>query len=169
MSQHHPVSPDIEDFVAELLRQESSPATVRNYAADLRVFARWFTDSTGEAFAGKVVTATDLRDYKAYLRTVEQRQAATVNRRLAALRRFFVWAKGAGKIAELPTEQVRGVPAASRTPKALAKRDVDRLIREAERHADKRNLAILLTLRHTGLRVSELCNLRLGVVVISER
>ncbi len=157
------------EFLAELRRQDAAPATVRNYAADLRAFARWFPDSTGEPFSARAVTPTDLREYKAYLRTVERRQAATVNRRLAALRKFFVWAKGTGKIAELPTEQVKGVPAAPRTPKALAKREVDRLIREAERHGNKRNLAILLTLRHTGLRVGELCSLRLGDVAISER
>jgi site-specific recombinase XerD len=160
---------DIDEFLAELRRQEVSPATERNYAADLRAFARWFPDSTGEPFSARAVTPTDLREYKAYLRAVEQKQAATVNRRLAALRRFFVWAKGAGKIADLPTESVKGVPGAPRTPKALAKREVDRLIREAERHGNKRNLAILLTLRHTGLRVGELCNLRLGDVAISER
>src|SRR4051794_39471790 len=99
MRQNHPVSPDIEEFLAELRRQEASAATVRNYAADLRAFARWFPDSAGEPFSARAVTPTDLREYKAYLRTVEQRQAATVNRRLAALRRFFLWAKGAGKIA----------------------------------------------------------------------
>jgi site-specific recombinase XerD len=43
------------------------------------------------------------------------------------------------------------------------------LLREAERHGNKRNLAILQLLRHTGLRVGELCNLRLGDVTISER
>ncbi len=163
------LSLEAAEFLAELRRQDAAPATVRNYAADLRAFARWFPDSTGEPFSARAVTPTDLREYKAYLRTVERRQAATVNRRLAALRKFFVWAKGTGKIAELPTEQVKGVPAAPRAPKALAKREVDRLIREAERHGNKRNLAVLLTLRHTGLRVGELCNLRLGDVAISER
>ena len=167
MRQDPPV--DIDEFVAELRRQEASPATMRNYGADLRVFARWFVDSTGEDFIAKAVTPTDLRDYKAHLRTVERLQAATVNRRLAALRRFFLWAKATGRITDLPTEQVKGIPAAPRTPKALVKRDVDRLLREAERHGNKRNLAILLTLRHTGLRVGELCNLRLGDVTVSER
>ena len=167
MAQEHPS--EVDEFLADLRRQDAAPATVRGYAADLRAFARWFPDPTGEPFSARAVTPTDLREYKAYLRTVERKQAATVNRRLAALRRFFVWAKGAGKIAELPTEQVTGVPAAPRTPKALAKREVDRLIREAERHGNKRNLAILLTLRHTGLRVGELCNLRLGDVAVSER
>lgn len=166
---HHDTPPDIDEFVIELRRQDAAPATVRNYAADLRVFARWFRDSLGEEFGARAVTPTDLRDYKAHLRIVERLQAATVNRRLAALRKFFVWAKGAGKIAELPTETVRGIPAAPRTPKALAKREVDRLIREAERHGNKRNLAIVLLLRHTGLRVGELCNLRLADVTVSER
>ncbi len=156
MSQDLPL--ELEEFLAELRRQDAAPATVRNYAADLRAFARWFPDSTGEPFSARAVTPTDLREYKAYLRTVEQRQAATVNRRLAALRKFFVWAKGAGKIAELPTERLTGVPAAPRTPKALAKREVDRLLRAAEQDGNKRNLAILLTARHAGLRVGELCN-----------
>jgi integrase len=39
-------------------------------------------------------------------------------------------------------------------------------MREAERHANTRNLAIRLTLRHTGLRVGELCNLRMGDVAV---
>jgi integrase/recombinase XerD len=99
MRHDHPLPPDIEEFLAALRRQEAAPATVRNYGADLRAFARWFGDSTGEVFTAAAVTPTDIRAYKAYLRTVARQQAATVNRRLAALRRFFVWAKGAGRIA----------------------------------------------------------------------
>ena len=69
----------------------------------------------------------------------------------------------------MPTATVKGVPAAPRAPKSLPKRDVDRLIREAQKAGNKRNLAILLTLRHTGLRVGELCSLRLADIHISER
>jgi integrase/recombinase XerD len=161
--------PDITRFLDDLGRQDIAPATVSAYQADLRAFARWFPDTTGEPFSARAVTPTDLREYKGYLRTVERRQAATVNRRLAALRAFFRWAKGTGLISELPTENVKGVPAAPRSPKALAKREVDRLIREAERHGKPRNLAILHLLRHTGIRVGELANLRLDDIDISER
>ena len=52
---------EVAEFLSELRRQEASPATVRNYGADLRAFARWFPDSTGEVFAAKAVTPTDLR------------------------------------------------------------------------------------------------------------
>lgn len=153
----------------DLGRQDLAARTVAAYRTDLSAFARWFPGTAGEPFSARAVTPTDLREYKSYLRTVERRQAATINRRFAALRAFFRWAKGTGLIAELPTESVRGVPTALRVPKALAKRDVDRLIREAERHGKPRNIAIVLLLRHTGIRVGELSNLRLGDIDISER
>ena len=161
--------PDLVAFVADLRRQEVAAKTVASYQSDLTGFAHWFTNSTGEEFTTAAVTPTDVRDYKAHLRTIRRRQAATVNRRLAALRRFFGWAKATGRIRELPTEGVTGVPSAPRSPKSLTKREVDRLLREAEKAQNKRNLAILLLLRHTGIRVGELCNLRLGDVTTSER
>jgi integrase/recombinase XerD len=56
-----------------------------------------------------------------------------------------------------------------RAPKWLERREVDKLIRAIERYGNKRDLAIVLTLRHTGLRVSELANLQLSDVETSER
>jgi len=162
-------TPELTAFLTDLTRQDVASKTRVSYRSDLLGFARWFTEATGEPFTARAVTPTDLRDYRAHLRTSERRAAATINRRLAALRRFFRWAKGTGRIAELPTEAVTGVPRSPRVPKALAKREVDRLLRAAEQEGNKRNLAILLTLRHTGLRVGELCGLRLADVTLSER
>jgi site-specific recombinase XerD len=167
MSQNH--YPDIAAFVAELGRQGMAAKTITTYTSDLVSFARWFIDSTGEPFRAASVTPSDILDYKAHLRTVQRRQAATVNRRLAALRKFFLWAQATGRIAENPTSSVKGVPAAPRSPKSLPKRDVDRLIREAQKAGNKRNLAIIQLLRHTGLRVGELCSLRLADIRTSER
>jgi site-specific recombinase XerD len=44
-----------------------------------------------------------------------------------------------------------------------------KLVQTVERHGGKRDQAIVLTLRHTGLRVSELCALRLPDVELGER
>jgi site-specific recombinase XerD len=121
----------------------------------------------------KEVTPTDIREYRSYLLNVKARKAATVNRHLAAIRKFCQWAHGTGRIRELPTEGVKGVASSPTAPRWLPKRDVDRLLREAERepslYKGKRNLALLLFLRHTGLRVSELAGLRLRDVESSER
>ena len=156
-------------FLQDLQRQEISAKTRESYRLDLRHFANWFAQTVGEGFSPEAVTPTDVRDYRAYLIGVEKRQPATVNRRLAALRRFFNWAKATGQVKELPTDNVKGVASSPRAPHWLDKRDVDRLIRSVERHGNTRDLAIVLTLRHTGIRVSELSSLSVGDVEISER
>jgi site-specific recombinase XerD len=46
---------------------------------------------------------------------------------------------------------------------------MDRLLGAAEKDENKRNLAVLQLLRHTGIRVGELAALRLSDVEISER
>src|SRR5829696_9163135 len=156
-------------FLQDLERQEVSPKTRASYRLDLLHFAGWFSQTVGESFAPDTVTPTDVREYRGYLLNVEKRQPATVNRRLAALRRFFQWARAIGLVKELPTENVKGVASAARAPHWLEKRDVDRLIRTVERHGNTRDLAIVLTLRHTGLRVGELASLMVGDVETSER
>jgi site-specific recombinase XerD len=156
----------VDRFLQDLQRQETSPRTRDAYRLDLLHFAGWFARTVGETFIPEAVTPTDVRDY---LINVEHRQPATVNRRLAALRRFFQWGKATGQVKELPTENVKGVASAPRAPHWLDKRDVDRLIRTVERHGNTRDLAIVLTLRHTGIRVSELSALMVGDVEISER
>jgi site-specific recombinase XerD len=163
------VTDDITDFVTELTREEVAAKTVRAYQADLAHVARWFETTTGEAFCAAAVTPTDVRDYKAHLVSVERRRPATVNRRLAALRRFFLWATVAGRCTDVPTDRVKGVPQAPRSPKSLEKREVDRLVRMAQRSGKRRDLAIVQVLRHTGLRVGELCALRLDDIDLSER
>src|SRR5215208_3770131 len=80
----------VDRFLQDLARQETSPKTRSSYRLDLLHFASWFARTVGEAFSPEAVTPTDVRDYRAYLITVEKRQPATVNRRLAALRRFFL-------------------------------------------------------------------------------
>src|SRR5215216_5078613 len=156
-------------FLQDLQRQETSPRTRDAYRLDLLHFADWFTRTVGEGFSPEAVTPTDVRDYRSHLINVEKRQPATVNRRLAALRRFFQWAKATGLVKELPTDDVKGVASSPRAPHWLDKRDVDRLIRTVERHGNTRDLAIVLVLRHTGIRVGELSGLMLGDVETSER
>src|SRR5438477_5652690 len=104
------VTDELTDFLADLVRQDLAPKTIATYKIDLTAFAQWFATSLDEPFSARAVTPTDIRDYWAHLRTVQRRAAATVNRRLAALRAFFRWAKGKGLVTELPTDEVKGVP-----------------------------------------------------------
>src|SRR5215207_9421749 len=160
---------DITTFLTDLARQPRSAKTWQAYRSDLNLFASWLTQSTGDAFAAETLTRIDVRDYKQHLFAVEGRAAATVNRRLAALRTFCGWAKRTGRVSELATAGIGDVPVPRQAPKALDERSVDRVLRRAEQSGNHRDHAILMTLRHTGIRVAELCDLRMGDVITRER
>jgi integrase/recombinase XerD len=167
MSQDLPA--EVALFLAELERREASPRTIRSYKADLLSFARFYRGSTGERFSAAAVTPTDLREYRGHLMNVRRCSPSTINRHLAALRKFFQFSKARGSVKELPTEDVRGVREVPRAPKWLTKREADRLLRTVERSGNKRDLAIVMLLRHTGIRVGELAALKLADVETSER
>src|SRR5215207_1470976 len=159
----------LDRFLTELARQDLAAHTRLNYRLDLQHFAGWFHGSTSEAFSPDGVTPTDLREYRSFLINVQRRAPATVNRRLAALRKFFRWARAEGLVREDPTTAVREVELVRTAPKSLDKRQADKILREAQNDGSKRNVAILQVLRHTGLRVAELCALRLDDVELGER
>jgi site-specific recombinase XerD len=159
----------IDEYVAGLALEEAAAKTIANYRSDLSLFARWFRETAGEEFSAVAVTPTDLRDYRSFLQTTKRAAPATINRHLAALKRFFRFAQAKGWVREDPTAVVKGVRQVQVSPKALAKKEVDRLMRQVERDGSKRDLAILAVLRHTGLRVSELTDLRLSDASLSER
>src|SRR5829696_8843301 len=111
---HDDTPQEVIDFLTDLGRQEVAPLTLTSYQSDLLLFARWFTGTNAEPFTAAAVTPTDVRDYRAHLVSVAQRAPATVNRRLAALRKFFTWAKAERRITDLPTDTVKLVQASPR-------------------------------------------------------
>jgi site-specific recombinase XerD len=164
------VQETIESFKQDLLdRPEGiSPYTVRGYVSDLRKFADWFVLTNGEFLRPGNVTPVDVRDYKAHMQTVANLKPATINRRLSTLRAYFSWAFKKGFIEDNPV-RVRNVEETQTAPRALDEKTYHRLLRAAQKKGNKRDVAIVQLLRHTGLRLGELCNLTLADIETSER
>ena len=166
---------EIAGFLEELERRGVSPHTTRNYRLDLRTFASWFEVSVGETFAASGVMPTDIRQFRSHQQTVRKLKPATINRCLASLRSFFEWARGQKFVTINPASDVPLVEIQQIAPKSLTRTELNRLTREAEKdahggiHQGARNLAIIQTLRYTGLRVQELCDLTLEDIEIRER
>ena len=168
--------PSIDAFLDARASGDGSRHTLTSYRHDLIGFARWFAEHvpTEPGFAPEAVTPTDVRAFRDWLVRTAHRKPATINRKLAALRAYFSFCKASGYRADdLPTEGVKRVAEQPTGPRWFLKREVNGLIRAVERYgrgADRlRDLAIILTLRHTGVRVGELVGLTLQDVTLGQR
>jgi site-specific recombinase XerD len=161
-------------FARALGAQDLSPVTARGYLHDLGRFRGWLE---GEASAKprdlRRVTAVDLANYRQNLLRTERLQAATINRKLQAIKKLFGWALDQGLLKGNVAREVRFVQVAQRLcPKGLTEPEVHSLLRAAgqTRHGlAKRNYALIELLLETGLRVGEAADLHIGDVDLHDR
>lgn len=142
--------------------------TARAYAEDLADFSRWFEGTNGQDVTPALVTTVDLREYQSHMLTVRGLKPATINRRMAAIRAWLRWAKGAGVIQDLPRfPHQASIPRGA--PKALDKLEEARFLRAVEREGNGRDSALIALMLYAGLRVGEVVMLQREDVEISER
>jgi integrase/recombinase XerC len=170
---------ELKAFADYLCETKSSALTVRSYLADMKQFAIWFEQSNGESLSPKRLTSRDASEYRAFL--IRQKyKPKTVNRHLVSLIEYSRWAQHKKLISDNPLAYVKMMEEEELQPRWLTKQEEHRLLREAEatlrsaktdpaRRRALRDFAILLLLLNTALRVSELCDLEIDDLVLSER
>lgn len=154
----------IDEFCASLT--DVSEATVVAYRRDMTDLAAWL--ERGAISEPAAVTRLLLRRYLAYLRTRSYARA-TVARKVSAMRRYFAWAGRRGLISTDPTLRLSAPGTGGRLPRVLGQREITALLDQPPTAAGppgdarrRRDDALLELLYGSGLRVSELCGLRLG-------
>jgi len=137
-------------------------ATRTAYVRDVRLLAEWL-ERAGVSDPAEV-DRTRLRRYLASLGT-RRLARATIARKAAALRCYFAWLAGQGRIGVDPAASLRAPTGGSRLPRVLSSSEVSTLLdRPVLTPLEQRDQAALELLYAAGLRVSELCGLdRRGV------
>ncbi len=148
-----------------------SERTLAAYETDVRLFAEWVERSGVDDPAA--VTRTTVRRYVAYLTTREFARRS-IARKVAALRRYFQWALVQGVVTVDPTIGLHVVAGQGRLPRVLDSRELTQLLDAPTPDGEpvwraRRDDAVLEVLYGSGVRVSELCSLRLGQVRLTER
>jgi len=146
-----------------------SPHTVKAMIFDMRKFALYFTNVNKEPFDTKRLTTVDLVSFKRYLREDRQQAVTTVNRALVSIRRYLDWLVGQGHLEVNPGKVVKELRKQQVVPKGLERSEVRKLLREVDLRQDVRAKAIFSLFLHTGCRVSDLVQIELQDLIISER
>jgi len=159
------------------LEQHSlSPATIRNYLADLRAFARW------QALWGHSETqlnSADFSAYRDYLTAETAHLPATVNRRLQSLRLFGRFLHESGDTADNPARDLALLPSHpgngngnGHAPRTLTEAEIERLrdsIRGGRPSHMQRDDAIFQLMLQAGLRVHEIADMEMRDIVHAPR
>jgi site-specific recombinase XerD len=141
-----------------------SPLTVRNYEFYLRRFIDWTKDPNTDDISNEVV-----RQYRLYLNRLEDPKRGplkktTQNYHLIALRSFLKYL-ARNDVNTLSSEKIELAKQGSREPSFLDAVDLERLLNaptlsDAPKILQARDRAILELFFSTGMRVSELANLK---------
>jgi len=147
----------LNNYIEDLKARNFSPHTIDSYSRHLSKFSNFTGDITPKAITVSLIDK--------YRNTLQSRNPNTINHHLTSLRAFLKYL-ARKQIPTLPAEAVElgkgNIPEVS----FLESVEVDKLLSavKTKTYTGKRNKAILEVLLATGLRVSELTNLKISQI-----
>ena len=161
---------EIDNFCDALWLEDGlAKATLDSYRSDLGQLSVWLANQATHAPDSLLdLRAETLSGFIAHLS--HHTRATSQARYLSTLRRFYRWQLSRGRIVADPTLKLVNPTQPSRLPKVMSEKQVDHLLNapNLESPLGLRDRAMLETLYATGLRVSELVNLKLHEIGFNE-
>lgn len=155
----------VYEFVRYLTVERGySDQTQLAYERDIADFLQFLTDSGNANYLE--VDYRDVRIYLGYLTNDKKYSRNTINRKTASLRSFYQYLLGQSVISENPFSYVHLKKQNQRLPHFFYENEMNRLFEsiQGDTPLDQRNRVLLEVLYGSGLRVSECCDLELGMV-----
>jgi integrase/recombinase XerC len=148
----------IERFIRVQEGRNRSPQTLRAYHSDLSQLAGWLHQDNPFVLTPADVTTDDINEF---LASLAHRGVSGVSRarKLAAIREFYRSLKNSGAIEHSPVDGVDTPKRERKSRTYLTPEEYNRLLAAAGAHP--RDFCILTLFIQTGIRISELCDLRL--------
>jgi len=172
-----PLLPHLDDFLLNLKVNNYSEETLYNYERDLSVFENFVQESK---IKFDDLSKKDILNYKAYLVSVDRKTAKnakgekklgaySVNRMLSSLRAYLKYLIEMDYPSPLPPDAVKLIKTTKKKAQVAELNLLAKLIEfpskcEQNKKVAARNRAIMEMLFSTGMRISELVNLKLSQI-----
>jgi integrase/recombinase XerC len=159
----------LKDYRNNLLELDKAQATIDLYTDNVIQFIEWI-EGNEERFSEKDITAIDIRDYRSYLQNIKNEKIGTINLKITSLKSYFSFLYGSKLINKNPAESIKKLKSATLPEvKSFDDKIFRSIRREVYRSQNPLFIAIWEILSRTGCRCSELCNLKLNSIIITER
>jgi integrase/recombinase XerD len=152
----------IDKFSEWQKEQGKADGTVKTYVGVLEKFQSWLTTKNRTI---DQISKNDVQLYMDYLEE-QQRNAGTIEKYLAAI---SVFSRFLGRSEIILGIQRKEKIKESEIPESLKESEEKQLLLEVELDGNLRNTAIVYTLLYTGIRISELCDLNLDDIKITDK
>jgi integrase/recombinase XerD len=157
----------IDDFIDHLWLEDGlSKNTLNSYRFDLVSFATWLNKSMKLNLID--VSQLEIQQYLSY--KFSSSISSSISRLLATLRRLYRYLLREKKISSDPTLQIQTPKISKSLPKSLSEKEVESLLKAPNINTKPglRDRAMLELLYACGVRVSELVNILLTEVSVSD-
>jgi integrase/recombinase XerD len=152
---------EIEEFTTRHLPMlDRSEQTIIGYTKDLHSFNDWFADHSGKVPMLSNITYKHIEEYLYYLKIERDYADASRQRHLHSLSSFMKYAIREGKININPCDKVAKFSVTKKVRDSLTEDEVQRLINISSGNG----YIIICILYYAGLRISELCSLKMSNV-----
>ena len=151
------MTPFIDNFLKYMQNRNMSPHTIRSYKVDLLEFSEFLKTNYGVEHPSRV-NVDHIRNFVASL-VRHGYEKRSINRKLSAIRSFYRYLNRYGIVDIQPATAVRSFKLPRKLPTFLTEAEMERLFELTD--LSLRDRTILELLYGTGMRASELCNLKL--------
>jgi len=153
--------PVVEKFIQHItIEKRYSRHTVVSYKNDLLQFSQYLESNYDENI--EKVTTVMIRSWMAFL-VQRQIQERTINRKLSSLRSFYKYLIQNKNRIDNPTVNIKVLKTKKRLPSFVRQEEMDDLLNQiqfSDSFSDQRDKLLLYILYFTGIRLSELINLK---------
>lgn len=159
----------LDEFKAYLISIDMADSSIKTYIQNIMSFVKWFKETNEISFEPDKVTEIDIRDMRSYLQNIKKLKESTINLRLTSLKIYFSYLELYGYIKSNPAKMIKKIRVVSQ--------DISKSIDDSTYHALRREIYRCSNTKHIsmfellslGLRNSELINLKISDLLISEK